>query len=87
MKRETEYAPFLTRQDMDTSITANEQAKKEIIAALDEFDNIIFFGFRKTGEACCLTKTNDAIYDKLALAITALLERTAREVEKEINGE
>ena len=46
-----------------------EQAKKKIIAAVEEYDNIIAFGFKKNGEAVTITATDDPIYDKLALAI------------------
>lgn len=60
-----------------------KQAKKEIIAAVEEFDNIIAFGFKKNGEAVKITATDDPIYDILALAIQKFLEQLAREVEEE----
>ena len=60
-----------------------EQAKKNIIAAIEEYDNIIVFGFKKNGEAVTITATDDPLYDKLAMAIQKFLERIAREVEEE----
>ena len=40
-----------------------EQAKKNIIAAIEEYDNIIVFGFKKNGEAVTITATDDPLYD------------------------
>ena len=64
-----------------------EQAKKKIIAAVEEYDNIIAFGFKKNGEAVTITATDDPLYDKLAMAIQKFLERIAREVEEECKRE
>lgn len=64
-----------------------EQAKKSIIAAVEEYDNIIVFGFKKNGEAATITATDDPIYDKLALVIQKFLEQLAREVEEECKRE
>lgn len=64
-----------------------EQAKKGIIAAVEEYDNIIAFGFKKNGEAVTITATDDPLYDKLALAIQKFLEQLAREVEEELKRE
>ena len=60
-----------------------EQAKKEIIAAVEEYDNVIAFGFKKNGEAVTITATDDPIYDRVALAIQKFLVQLAREVEEE----
>ena len=64
-----------------------EQAKKGIIAAVEEYDNIIAFGFKKNGEAVTITATDDPNYDKLDLAIQKFLEQLAREVEEELKRE
>ena len=60
-----------------------EQAKKRIIAAVEEYDDIIAFGFKKNGEAITITATDDPIYNRLAFAIQKFLEQLAREVEEE----
>lgn len=76
---------LLTKKNMEQ--LKKEQAKKEIIAAVEEYDNIIAFGFKKNGEAVTITATDDPIYDKLALVIQKFLEQLAREVEEECKRE
>lgn len=60
-----------------------KKAKKDIISALDEYENIILLGFKPTGEAALITATDDEIYDKLGLAIMVFLKGLAKEVEED----
>lgn len=60
-----------------------EQAKKDALSMLDEYENVLVFGFKKNGQSALVTITEDEIYDKLGLAIASLLERIAKDVEKE----
>lgn len=60
-----------------------EQAKKDIISAVNEYDNVILLGFKKTGDATMITATEDEIYDKLGLAIVQFLNGLKEEVDKD----
>ena len=76
---------LLSKRNMEQ--LEKEQEKKKFIAAVEEYDNIIAFGFKKNGEAVTITATDDPIYAKLALAIHKFLEQLAREVEEECKRE
>ena len=60
-----------------------EQAKQDALSMIDEYENVLVFGFKKNGQSALVTITEDEIYDKLGLAIVSLLERIAKEVEME----
>ena len=60
-----------------------EQAKQDALSMLDEYENVLVFGFKKNGQSALVAVTEDEIYDKLGLAIVSLLERIAKDVEKE----
>ena len=60
-----------------------EQARKDALRVLDEYENVLVFGFKKNGESALVGVTDDEIYDKLGLAIAKMLENLGREVEAE----
>ena len=62
---------------------SKEQARKDIIDALDKYENVIAFGFKTNGEAAMIAATEDEIYDRLGLAIMRFLERIAKEIKEE----
>lgn len=60
-----------------------EQARQDALRVLDEYENVLVFGFKKNGESALVGVTDDEIYDKLGLAIAKMLENLGREVEAE----
>ena len=64
-----------------------EAAREQILGLLDTCDNVIAFGFMKDGKAALLTCTEDEIYDRLAVAMMTFLQRLAKEVEEDLEGE
>ena len=62
-------------------------AREQILGLLDTCDNVIAFSFMRDGKAALVTCTEDEIYDKLAVAIMRFLQRLAKEVEEDLEGE
>lgn len=61
----------------------NTQARKDAQRVLDEYENVLVFGFKKNGESVLVGVTEDEIFDKLGLAIQYMLEQMAKQVEAE----
>lgn len=68
---------------METEKISKEQARKDALRVLDEYENVLVFGFKKNGESAVVGVTEDEIYDKLGLAIVKILEQLGKEVEAE----
>ena len=68
---------------METQKIDKETARKEALAMLDGFENIIMFGFRKNGDSALVTVTEDEIYDRLGQAMAKQLEILGKEIEEE----
>lgn len=62
---------------------SKEQARQDALRVLDEYENVLVFGFKKNGESAVVGVTEDEIYDKLGLAIVKILEQLGKEVEAE----
>lgn len=62
---------------------SKEQARQDALRVLDEYENVLVFGFKKNGESAVVGVTEDEIYDKLGLAIVKILEQLGKEVEGE----
>ena len=60
-----------------------EQARKDALRVLDEYENVLVFGFKRNGESALVGVTEDEVYDELGLAIAKMLEQLGREVEAE----
>ena len=58
-------------------------AVKEISSLVRDCPNVIAFGFYKGGKTAMITATDDAIYDRLGLAIAKMLQQLGREIEEE----
>lgn len=68
---------------MEAEKINREQARQDALRVLDEYENVLVFGFKKNGESALVGVTEDEIYDKLGLAIAKMLEQLGREVEAE----
>ena len=68
---------------MEAEKISKEQARQDALRVLDEYENVLVFGFKKNGESALVGVTEDEIYDKLGLAIAKMLEQLGREVEEE----
>lgn len=68
---------------MEVEKINREQARQDALRVLDEYENVLVFGFKKNGESALVGVTEDEIYDKLGLAIAKMLEQLGREVEAE----
>lgn len=68
---------------MGTEKISKEQARQDALRVLDEYENVLVFGFKKNGESAVVGVTEDEIYDKLGLAIVKILEQLGKEVEAE----
>ena len=68
---------------METEKISKEQARKDALRVLDEYENVLVFGFKKNGESVLVGVTEDEIFDKLGLAIVKILEQLGKEVEAE----
>lgn len=68
---------------MEAEKINKEQARQDALRVLDEYENVLVFGFKKNGESAVVGVTEDEIYDKLGLAIAKMLEQLGREVEAE----
>ena len=62
---------------------SKEQARQDALRVLDEYENVLVFGFKKNGESVLVGVTEDEIFDKLGLAIQYMLEQMAKQVEAE----
>ena len=60
-----------------------EQARQDALRVLDEYENVLVFGFKRNGQSALVGVTEDEIYDKLGLAIAKMLEQLGKEVEAE----
>jgi len=60
-----------------------EQARQDALRVLDEYENVLVFGFKRNGESALVGVTEDEVYDELGLAIAKMLEELGREVEAE----
>ena len=60
-----------------------ERARKDALKVLDEYENVLVFGFKRNGQSALVGVTEDEIYDKLGLAIAKMLEKLGKEVEAE----
>ena len=68
---------------METEKISKEQARQDALRVLDEYENVLVFGFKKNGESVLVGVTEDEIFDKLGLAIQYMLEQMAKQVEAE----
>lgn len=68
---------------MEAEKISKEQARQDALRVLDEYENVLVFGFKKNGESAVVGVTEDEIYDKLGLAIVKILEQLGKEVEAE----
>lgn len=68
---------------MEAEKINKEQARQDALRVLDEYENVLVFGFKKNGESAVVGVTEDEIYDKLGLAIVKILEQLGKEVEEE----
>ena len=60
-----------------------EQARKDALKVLDEYENVLVFGFKRNGQSALVGVTEDEVYDKLGIAIATMLEKLGKEVEAE----
>ena len=68
---------------METEKISKEQARQDALRVIDEYENVLVFGFKKNGESVLVGVTEDEIFDKLGLAIQYMLEQMAKQVEAE----